>query len=210
MTLYRLMARGPGAGGDYWSTTCHVQSTRSLQAVHSGWESFLGTFLDASIMALWPDEQLCNQAVTTSVNEPDGKNIQQILSTVNHIGIGTGGTISQRSAVVIGLVDGTPTKAGRGRMYWPPVESTALDAQGLLLSQHATLFANKFKAAVDALDVADQLVIYHRPVKAGPNNTPPAKAGSTTPVTGVKVGIIIGTQRRRTNRVQNSYTTVGV
>lgn len=210
MTLYRLQAKGPGAGGDFWSTSMHVESTRTIQSVHTGFESFLATFLDASILALWPNEQHCNQAVTTSITEADGKNIFQVSSAVDHVGIGTGGTISQRSATVIGMVDGTPTRAGRGRMYWPPPESTALDAQGLLTSANATLFASKFKAAVDALDVADQLVIYHRPLKAGPGGVPAARAGSTSAVTGVKVGIIIGTQRRRTNRVQNSYTTVGV
>lgn len=210
MTLYRCQAKGPGAGGDFWSTSLHIQSTRTIQAVHAGWESFLGTFLNAAILALWPTSQQCNQALTTSVNEADGKNIFQVASAVSHVGLGTGGTISQRSAIVVGLVDGTPTRAGRGRMYWPPVEATALDTQGLLKTANASLFANQFKAAVDALDVADQLVIYHRPVKAGPGGNPPAKAGSHSDVTGVHVGIIVGTQRRRTNRVQNSYTSVGV
>jgi hypothetical protein len=179
--------------------------------VHAGWETFLTAFLGTTMAPLWPNDQKCDQAITTSIDEASGRNIAQTSSAVNHPGTdATSGTISQRSATVVGLRDGAPTRAGRGRMYWPPVAGSKLDAQGLITSANATLIANGFKAAVDGLDVADQLVIYHRPVKAGDLGIPPAKSGSITPVLRVTVGTIVGTQRRRTNRVQQAYTSVGV
>lgn len=210
MALYRLEARGPGAGGDFWSTSMHLVSARSITLVHTTWETFLNSFVGGTLAPIWPDDQQCNQAITTLINEANGKNVSRVQSTVNHPGTGVGGTLSQRDCITVGLKDGTPTRSGRGRMYWPPPAAGSLDADGLILPATAASIASGFKAAVDALDVADQLVIYHRPVKAGPGGVPPAVNGSVTSVVNITVGIIPTTQRRRTNRVTNAYTVLPV
>jgi hypothetical protein len=212
MALFRLTASGPGAGGDFWRTSLHVQSTRPIDAVDGSWQAFLTSFVGGTLAPLWPNDQELSQRITTEITEADGRNISQKESGQVIPGTDiTAGTISQRSALVLGLKDGAPTKAGRGRNYWPPLAGTHLDADGNLQSAVRDSVLAGYKAAIDALPTEDTLMIYHRPV-FNRQVTPPVltKPGTVTRVLTVTAGIIVGTQRRRTNRVQNAYTSLGV
>ena len=82
-------------------------------------------------------------------------------------------------------------------MYIPAPAADSLTSTGLLSSTVASTIATNLASALAELTQVVQVVIFHRP--------PPPADTSTTPVTGVTVGQVLGTQRRRTNKVPNNY-----
>jgi hypothetical protein len=76
-----------------------------------------------------------------------------------------------------------------------------MDANGALLGTAQTLLSTNFAQFVTTMHAIAPVVVYHGITNIGGPNPQP----SGTEVTSVKVGSILGTQRRRTNKQPNNY-----
>lgn len=198
MTIYRHRVSGPGAAGDVWTTTLHSSGAGSLATVHTAWTTLVNGFLSTTLNAIWPDDQRATEVVTDQLDAVTGKNVAQARGTISQVGTNVGGTISQRSCIVIGLRTAVPTRSGRGRMYWPPPAAGHLDNAGNLLSATASTISTAFASRLNTFKATSTPIIYHRPSK------------TFDTVTTVTVGVVLGTQVRRTNRVFNAYNSATV
>jgi len=185
----------------------HSNGSASLTTVHAAWSTLVTGFVSGSLGALWPNEVSATQVTTDQLDANGLSNVGQLTSTITAIGTGSGGTLSPRSCLVIGLRSAVPTKAGRGRMYWPAPDVTHLLGSGNLNSADAAAVATAFANRLITFKATAQPVILHRGSKAGPGGTPPLIASTHDDIKTVTVGVVLGSQRRRTNRVANAYST---
>lgn len=198
MTVYRHRASGPGPAGDIWIVTMHSSGSATLSSAHAAWQAAVNSFITSGLGPHWPTAQQVTGLQTDQLDPSTGKNVAQATSAVTYKGTGGGAAIDQRSSVVTGLRTTVPTRAGRGRMYWPPVQDTDLTATGLIASAVATSVASSLASALTTMATTSVPVIYHRPTR------------TTTTITAVTVGQVLGTQRRRTNKVAPSYASASV
>jgi hypothetical protein len=195
MTFYRHRVSGPGSAGDVWTTTMHSSGAANLATVHAAWGAVINTFWTGTYGAMLPNEVGANEIVTDQIDAVTGRNTAQARSAVAYLGTGAGATGSPRVCTVIGLKTALPTRSGRGRMFWPAPDSGHLTPTGLLVSADAGTIATAFGNALTTFKATSSPVIWHESTKSVDN------------ITIVSVGIILGTQRRRTNKVQNAYST---
>jgi len=201
VTFYRHLMSGPNPGGDIWNASVHSNSAQALAAVHGQFVTAITNFWGAATEAIFPSGERVTSLSTTQLDPNTGKNVARAESVVSFVGTGAGNAISPRVSIVISLVTALPTRAGRGRLYLPAPTLAQMDANGALLAAAQTTLSTNFAAFVTAMHSIAPIVVYHGiTTPGGPNPVP-----SGTEVTSVKVGSILGTQRRRTNKQINSY-----
>lgn len=111
-----------------------------------------------------------------------------------------------QTAVVVSTRSNAAGPKWRGRMYWPLLSGTVNSATGLFPSADATSiagFVRTYLLAVEALSswgaAGWESVVVSQ-----------AGAGGAIPLTHLKVGNAFDTQRRRRNKVVETYSTVTV
>lgn len=194
MPIFRHRVSGPGPAGDIWISTMHSSSAGTLAAVHTAWTTLINNFCSGTMNGMWNTHNSATQTITDQLDPVTGKNVAQASSAITQVGTGVGGTTPPRVCVVIGLRTALPTRAGRGRMYWPAPDTSHFTLQGTLVSADATTIATGIAAALTAFKATATPVVYHR----GPK--------TSDAVTSVTVGILAGTQRRRTNKDAQAYS----
>lgn len=198
MTTFRHRVTGPGSAGDIWVTTLHSSSANTLASVHTAWTTFVNSFLSGTLDAMWNTHVSATQTITDQLDPLTGKNVAQAVSAITQTGTGAGGSVSPRNCLVIGLRTTLPTKAGRGRMYWPSPDDSHYATTGKFVDADMATIANGFGTALTTFKATSTPVIYHRASR------------TFDTVTSCTVGDIPGTQRRRTNKVTNTYATHAV
>ena len=203
MTFYRHLMSGPNPGGDVWNASVHSSSAQALASVHAQFVTAITTFWSAATEAIFPPGERVTGLSTTQLDPTTGKNVARAESVVSFVGTGAGNAPPPRVSIVISLVTALPTRAGRGRLYLPAPALAQMDANGALLAAAQTTLSTNFAAFVTTMHSIAPIVVYHGITNiGGPNPVP-----SGTEVTLVKVGSILGTQRRRTNKQVNNYVT---
>lgn len=192
MTVFRARIHGPGPAGDVWNTTLHVSSSQDLSTVHTAIGTFIGSVF-STIGDMWSTEQQITGYVTDELDPNTGKNTAQQSSALTMKGTGSGNTTNQRACITFSLRTALPTRAGRGRMYWPGLDDTHLTTTGLWSSTDCETLATAAASALSVLAGTATPVIYHRDSR------------TFTPITTVYVGQVVNTQRRRTNKVDPNY-----
>jgi hypothetical protein len=210
MTIYRHRVSGPGSAGDMWTTTMHSQGAASLATVHAAWQTLVTGFIGSVLGAMWPNEVSANSVITDQLDANGLHNVGQLTSTISAVGTGVGGTLSPRTCVVIGLRTALPTRAGRGRMYWPGTDSTHLTGAGNLVSGDASAISSGFATRLTTFKATSFPIVLHRGQDASTDPPLPLIPSTWDNVTSTTVGIVLGTQRRRTNRVQNAYSQAAI
>lgn len=193
MTNFRHRVSGPGAAGDVWNTTFHSSSGQSLTTVHAAAVQWCTDFLGSTMAALWTPDVSATQIETDELINNGHTNTAQLRSTLNIVGTATGQPTNPRVAVVVGLRTALPTRAGRGRMFVPAPGAGSLTADGLLAVSVASSISSGAKTAFGTLNATSQLVIFHRLL------------ATITPVNAITVGVVLGSQRRRTNKIPPDY-----
>ena len=124
---------------------------------------------------------------------------------------GTGNvTLTPQSAVVVSLITGNPTRNGRGRLYWPAVGYPLATDTGRLATGKASAIAggmkNYLRGVQDALKSG---------LEAGPGGALVVElqvvSKSTSQayrVNTLRVGDVVDTQRRRRDRMPETYSNV--
>lgn len=194
MTYFRHVMSGPNPGGDVWNATVHSNSAQNITAVHGQFVTSITTFWGVSTEALFPSGERVTGLQTNQLDPLTGKNVAQANTTVSFVGTGAGSAMPPRVSTVISLRTALPTRAGRGRLYLPAPIASACDANGALLAANATLLATAFAAFCTGMTTICPVVVYH------------VKTFNGTVVTSVAVGTVLGTQRRRTNKIVSQYS----
>lgn len=202
MATFRHRMSGPGPAGDIWVAGWYSVSSQTLASVHTAFDTWVQTFIGTTMLPLWATETQLTDIETDELDPTTGHNVSQVQTAENLKGTGTGFQLPQRSAVVVGMRTALPTRSGRGRFYLPAPDSTNITTTGLLISATATTISSGAASAFGTFMATAQPVIYHR----NKLNPPP----STTPVTTVTVGVVLGSQRRRTNKVAPAYSSHGI
>lgn len=192
MTVYRSRIFGPGPAGDVWNTTLHTSSSQDLATVHTAVGTFIGAVF-TEIGPMWSTEQQITGYTTDALDPNTGKNTAQQSSALTMKGSGSGNALDQRACITFSLRTALPTRAGRGRMYWPGLDDTHLTTTGLWSSTDCQSLATAAASALGTLAGTAQPVIYHRDSR------------TFTAITQVEISQIVNTQRRRTNKVLPNY-----
>lgn len=107
-------------------------------------------------------------------------------------------------ALVVSLLTGRPGRSYRGRFYWPAI-TQAMTASGKWGGTSTTTLANAFKAllleSVAGVGTGEQAM---RVVVAS------AATGDLTAVSSVRVGDVVDTQRRRRDKMVETYASVTI
>lgn len=197
MPIYRHVVTGAGAAGDMWSVRVHSHSAvLNLAGAQAAWVTALASMLGvAGIGQYWPNLTGSSEAVTYNLNPATGRAVSVSRGAAVHMG--TGGTAQggPRDCVVVGLRTVIPGPAGRGRMFFPNVSSDNLTTTGLISTAAKTGIAGAVGAALVVMNSAGFLVGVWKP----------ALADSINGAVSVTVGSVPGTQRRRSNKIPNSY-----
>lgn len=195
MTFFRHTASGPGAAGDIWVTTMHSSGAGTLSATHTAWQTFVTSWMSGGYAAMLPNETTITDLRTDQLDSISGKNNAQTKSGVSLVGTGAGATQSPRDCLIVGLRTALPTRSGRGRMFWPAPDATHMTATGLLSGTDATTLSNAFGTALTTFKATAAPIMLHRKIH-------PLTFDLVTYVT---VGTVLGSQRRRTNKVAAVY-----
>lgn len=198
MTVFRHRVTGPGAAGDIWVSTMHSSSANTLASVHTAWTTFINTFCSGTMNAMWNTHVSATETITDQLDPITGKNVAQALSGISQVGTGTGGSVSPRVCMVIGLRTALPTRAGRGRMYWVSPDDSHYATTGKFVDADATTINTAFATALTTFKATSTPVIYHR------------TSHTFDVVTTTTIGDVPGTQRRRTNKVAQTYASHAV
>jgi ethanolamine utilization microcompartment shell protein EutL len=198
MTNYLHRMSGPGAAGDVWISTMHTSGAANLATAHGAWQTFVTAIFNNALKTRWAVASQITSLQTVSLDPVTGKQTAVTATSVALIGTSAGQMISPRSCMVLSLRTALPTKAGRGRMYLPPPDSTHLTGSGLLLGSDAAAIATAIGTAMTTFKATSQPVVYHQKTKTVDN------------ITYVAVGQVLGSQTRRTNRVFNAYSTATI
>jgi hypothetical protein len=194
MTYYRHVMSGPNPGGDIWNAGVHSNSAQNLAAVHGQFVTSITSFWSATVEAIFPAGERVTQLQTNQLDPVTGKNVAQANTSVTFVGTGAGSAMPPRVALVVSLRTALPTRSGRGRLYLPAPIASACDANGQLTAANATLLSTNFAAFCTGMTTICPVVVYHSATKTG------------TVVSTVLVGTVLGTQRRRTNKIVSSYS----
>lgn len=198
MTIFRHRMTGPAPAGDVWNVTMHSYGTVTASAAHDAWLQFLSSFIGGVVEPLWSTQTQATEAITDELSGITGQNVSQTRSSLSYKGTGTGTQLPQRAAAVIGLRTALPTRAGRGRFYLPAPDSSNLATDGEMTTATATALAAGASSALATFGITLTPVIFHR------------KTLTWDKVVSVTVSPVLGSQRRRTNKVPADYASSSI
>jgi len=212
----RVGIKGTNPGGEVWSVNPVIDPANEL-----GWDTFDQASFDAfttavGAIALPADLKSCMSPATA---------ISSIRAELRHTDsetflgaseytlptpiTGTGTAYKPAQIAVVGsLRSGSALAAGRGRLYWPAT-GVPMDSASLRLSAATTLaLANGFKTYLTAIcDAAKAQLTPVSLVQFGVSVYSPTKK-TLTPVTSIRVGNVLDTQRRRRDTMTELYSSV--
>lgn len=207
MTNYRHRVHGTHTAGDIWISGFVASSGQSLATVHSAFETWCNSVFGTTMKPLWPTDTLTAEIETDQLVDGGYKNTAQLVTGLAITGTGTGSPLSPSAAVVVGLRTNLPTRAGRGRMFIPAPTSASMASTGLLTQAVAASLSKAFGAAFAAYASTATPVVFHSGRKTA---TKPEVPATVTPVTAVTVGVVLGNQSRRVNKLPADYQRTAV
>jgi len=199
MALFRHTASGTVLGGD-WSFTLHTEGSLSVGDANAAWVTALtaGWVGAPAVEDIYASDTIMDTATTAGINPATDGQTTRVTATVSHAGSITGNPLPYQVAVVISLLTDTATRHGRGRLYLPaPDVSMCVD--GKLSSTALTNIDTGMTALFDSLNTSVLTPVVR-------NRT----AHSSLNVTSARVGSVFDTQRRRRNKIPETYTAITV
>jgi hypothetical protein len=130
----------------------------------------------------------------------EGESVTYFRPTPLPGGGGAGNSYPQLSIVV---TLGTALPRGRGSMgrFYPPPSTQRVDTDGRIPATNATLYATAAATFIDQVNAVDvgQVCVFSNPDDG---------AGPVQPVTRIRVGRVVDTQRRRRNQIPELHVEV--
>ena len=200
MTRYRCTAQGHTPEGEMWITGLWMEADAlTIAAAGAAWhDAFNILWLGLAAPADNIDQFIkttcgCDETVVNSTNFAMTHNVEQFRTAESLVGTDAGDAWPPQASVVLTTRSGVPTRSGRGRMYLPTFTTAGDSTVGEITSGVAAKIALGGKNMMASL-VSDGFtpVIAHRQTE------------STDAIISVDVNTIIGTQRRRRNKLVGS------
>jgi hypothetical protein len=197
MALYRMVASGTSPG-EQWSFTLHAEGSLSTgdaatafgDALTACWAAGMDDVTTADI-----DLTLASVAALDPATDGQLTRVEVVLALT---GVDAGEMLPFQCATVISLLTASATRHGRGRFYLPPLAVSTLDT-GKLSASAITSLDTAWTAFFDSLNTDGVSPVVR-------NRT----GHISTPVTSARVGDVIDTQRRRRNKLVETYTAIAV
>lgn len=190
-----------------WSMNSVLSATASESAVSSAFDSAIrGVFTDTAFKAYIPTTV---EVTETSVSTASAIFKQTTKTTVSSSTAGDSSDIAlpYHTCEILTFRTSFATKWGRGRWYFPPLATNALDTDGFsILAAAQTAFQGAMNAYFTAVGSTYQHVILHRKATAGD-----ARAAYTTDtVAAADIPSSFAVQRRRADKLVPSRLSVTV
>lgn len=197
MALYRLVASGT-TPGESFSFTMHAEANLSTGDTATAFADALTACWAAGMDDLTTPEVDLTLASAAAINEATDGQITRVEVVLALTGVADAEMLPFQCATVISLLTASATRHGRGRFYLPPLAASFL-LNGKLNSTAMTTLDTAWTAFFDSLNTD------------GVNPVVRNRTGHiSTPVTSARVGDVIDTQRRRRNKLVETYTTIAV
>jgi len=175
--------------GETWSFNVHTTGSGTLASAQAGAVAAASALWTGALDAFIADDVILTEVSTASLDEATDRQISRLADDVNLPGVSVGESLPFQCALGVSWKTDLATRAGRGRIYLPPI-SVANMAAGRVGAGSVAGIVTAVNAFWGALDTAGlSLVIRHKAVH------------SSTTVTGGNVGNVIDTQRRRRNKL---------
>jgi len=199
MALFRHTASGTQQSGS-WSFTLHTTGSLSVGDANTAWASALaaGWAGTALIEDIYETNTILDTATTAEIDPATDKQMTRVTATVSHAGSITGNQLPFQVAVVVSLLTDSATRHGRGRLYLPAPDRS-MCAAGEASSTCTTNIDSGMTALFDSLNTSVLTPVVR-------NRT----AHSSLTITSARVGSIFDTQRRRRNKLSETYTPITV
>jgi hypothetical protein len=197
MALYRLVASGT-TPGETFSFTMHAEANLSTGDAATAFGDALTACWAAGMDDLTTPEVDLTLASAAAINEATDGQITRVEVVLALTGVADAEMLPFQCATVISLLTASATRHGRGRFYLPPLAASFL-LNGKLNSTAMTTLDTAWTAFFDSLNTD------------GVNPVVRNRTGHvSTPVTSARVGDVIDTQRRRRNKLTETYTVIAV
>lgn len=193
MALFKHTVSGSFGGGEVWTFTLHTEGNLSVAAANSALVTGITNMFGSAYGDVLPTSTTADSCSTVELDPATGKQTTGSDATLTLAGTNAGQSLPYQCATVVSLLTNQRNRSGRGRFYTP---SPAVDqvTDGHL---SATAAANTLAGAgalIDGLTAASLTpVLYSRTTKA------------TTVVQELRVGDVVDTQRRRRNKLVETY-----
>jgi hypothetical protein len=195
MALFRHVMMGT-TPGEEWSCTLHTTGTNTLSSAQTAWSSAVSALWTGELDAIITPDVVVTEVSTATIDPATGKQLSRLIDDVSLPGVDAGEMLPFQCAVSVSWRTAVATRAGRGRMYLPPLAGTVLDT-GRVSAAAVGDIVGAVEAFWNSLN-GDGLA----PVLFGRTTF------TQTPITGADVGDVIDTQRRRRNKLIEVRTPV--
>jgi hypothetical protein len=193
MAIYIHITFGTFVTGDTWQTTMHSSSANAIGPVQTAWNTAVNNFLTGTVQALWPTDVTCTGTKTYAIDPVTNKYTAVASSSLAITGTGAGKPLDPRAAILTSFRTALPQKSGRGRMYWPMLDSGHVTTAGRVVTADRDTFNTGWKTALDTFNGTATPVVYHK------------RTLSFTAINEIRTSDLIATQRRRTNKDVAAY-----
>ena len=193
MAIYIHITFGTFVTGDTWETTMHSSSANAIGPVQTAWNTAVNNFLTGTVQAMWPTDVTDTGTKTYALDPVTGKYTAVAASSLAITGTGAGKPLDPRACILSSLRTALPQKMGRGRMYWPMLDSGHVTTAGRVVTADAATFNTAWKTALSTFNGTATPVIYHHKTK------------TFDAIDEIRTSDLIATQRRRTNRDVAAY-----
>lgn len=201
MTIYRHVMGG-ATPGERWECTFHTQSTLTPAASQTAWLAAVSTFwngLDAPLDnfdQLAPTDVTLDTVSTSQLDPVTFRQVAKLAGNPDFAGTGTTQMLPPQCSAGVTWLTASDTKSGRGRNYLPPMDAATL-AAGRISGAAVTILSAAVTGMMHSLTFADSTPIVFS-----------TKSHTVTPITGIRVGDVFDTQRRRRDKLVPAYTIV--
>lgn len=199
MALFKHTASGTQQAGS-WSFTLHTEGALSVADANAAWVTALtaGWVGAPGVEDVFENSTIMDTASTVGINPATDLQTTRVTATVSHAGSITGNQLPFQVAVVISLLADSATRHGRGRLYLPAPD-VSMCTNGALSATCLTNLDTGMTALFDSLNTSVLTPVIR-------NRT----AHTSLNVASARVGSIFDTQRRRRNKLTETYTAITV
>ena len=198
MTLYRHRAIGTSGTAESWSFTMHSTGNLSVGDANVVWRDSLAAFWTGAANAEFAPAITLATASTTTIDEATDGQISRDDLVVGVPGTATAESLPYQCAVVISLLTTLANRHGYGRIYLPAPAVSAMSG-GVLSSGFTAAVAADMQDFFTAMSNGALTVVLRDRVHH-----------VSTTVVSARIGNVVDTQRRRRDKLAETYTPIAV
>jgi hypothetical protein len=197
MALYRFVASGT-TPGETFSFTMHAEGSLSTGDAAQAFDDALTACWAAGMDDITTPEVDLTLASAATIDPTTDGQITRVENVLALTGVNVGEMLPFQCATVISLLTDSATRHGRGRFYLPPLAVDTLE-NGRVNAATLVILDTAWTAFFDSLNTDGVTPVVR-------NRT----GHISTTVTSARVGDVIDTQRRRRNKLTETYTVIAV